>query len=105
MKEGKLTSWKPSKLLYRLDMKAFKEKDAPFVGGRGVEPWNRWPKGQKSDAGKGGKSGKGGKGQRVKSCDFYNAEGKRCTRRVCNFAHACSKKCDGKHPAHECAQA
>ena len=103
MKEGKLTSWKPSELLYRLDMKAFKEKDTPFVGGRGAEPWNRWPKDKRPD-GKGGKHGKGGKGQRVKYCDFYNAEGKQCTRRVCNFAHACSK-CDGKNPAHECTTA
>ena len=85
-------------------MKAFKEKDTPFVGGRGAEPWNRWPKDKRPDGGKGGKHGKGGKGQRVKYCDFYNAEGKQCTRRVCNFAHACSK-CDGKHPAHECTTA
>eukprot|EP00854_Cymbomonas_tetramitiformis_P031790 gene31790-40087_t len=49
MREGKLTSWKPSELLYRLDMKAFKEKDAPFVGGRGAEPWNRWPNDKKPD--------------------------------------------------------
>ncbi|KAK3276826.1 hypothetical protein CYMTET_15138 [Cymbomonas tetramitiformis] len=32
MKEGELTSWRPSELLYRLDMKASKEKSfAPTV--------------------------------------------------------------------------
>ncbi|KAK3232683.1 hypothetical protein CYMTET_56984 [Cymbomonas tetramitiformis] len=102
-REGNLTSLKPSELLYRLDMKAFKEKEAPFVGGRGADAWNRWPKNPRTDSRKGGKHGKDRKGQRVKYCDFFSAEGKQCTRRVCNFAHACSK-CDGKHAAHECPQ-